>query len=64
MSEKQVHQVGSKNEWLLLSETLNQMLNQIERQLWNEPMTKSEVLPVITLFYRKNFLVLESLKKS
>ena len=40
------------------------MLRQIEWQLRNGPITKGGVLPVTTLFFWKNFPVLEPLKKS
>ena len=40
------------------------MLRQIEWRLQNGPITKSGVLPVTTLFFRKFVPVLESLKNS
>ena len=39
------------------------MLGQIERRLQNGPVTKSEILPVTTLFFRKFAAVLEVLKR-
>ena len=40
------------------------MLRQIEWRLQNGPITKSGVLPVTTLFFRKFVPVLEPLKNS